>query len=157
MHFSIVNVSNQEIPLDLLLLADPSKEMIYRYIEQSEVFVAQEKDQVIGVLALKMDENTSEIMNVAVDPGFQKRGVGSKLIRHSIEFAKSSDIQRIIIGTADTSKTQLTLYKKLGFSVFERVTNFFAENYPNPIMENGKRARDMIKLEIKLTKDSHSF
>ena len=139
------------LPWNLLLLADPYKEMIEKYIDQSAIFVAKLQGKEVGVIALKIHNGEAEIMNVAVAEDFQARGIGTVLIKHVINFSKSISLSKVMIGTADTSKLQLTLYKKLGFSEMGRIPNFFIENYPDPIIENEKRAKDMIRLEINLS------
>lgn len=42
----------QKTPFDLLLLADPSKNLIDRYLKKSEVFTAVYKVEIIGVVVL---------------------------------------------------------------------------------------------------------
>ena len=147
---TIARGSTSNAPIDLLLLADPSEEMINRYLSDSDLFVAREGDNTIGVLALKKEGNEAEIMNVAVDEHNQGKGIGSALIRHAIEFAKSSGIEKLIFGTADTSTDQQRLYQKLGFKKAGRIKDFFPTHYPEPIIENGVQARDMIRFEMTL-------
>lgn len=147
----VISPSEGPLPWELLLLADPSKEMIKKYIDQSEVFTSKVHGKEVGVLALKVHEDGAEIMNVAVSEDFQGKGVGTQLINHAIHVSKAMDLSRINIGTADSSENQLALYKKLGFVEVGRLQNFFIEHYTNPIIENGKRAKDMIRLEINLS------
>lgn len=143
--------TNEVLPWGLLLLADPDRKMIKEYIDDSLVFVSKEKNQTLGVLALKIEPKFSEIMNVAVAEDFQGRGIGTSLIKHAIEYSKSRKLDKVLIGTADTSKNQLALYENIGFTRVDRITNFFIENYPDTIYENGKQARDMIRLEMKIS------
>ncbi|MEQ9466904.1 MAG: GNAT family N-acetyltransferase [Ekhidna sp.] len=142
---------NEEAPIELLLLADPSEKVINRYLHKSKIFLVKDKDEVLGVLALKLEDDEAEIMNVAVDEKYQGRGIGSMLINHAIQFSKNSKVRKLLIGTADTSENQLRLYQKLGFTTAGRITNFFIDNYDEPIYENGKQAGDMIRLEMSLT------
>lgn len=41
-----------QIPYELLLLADPSKALIDNYLKQSEIFVAKQTNEIIGVIVL---------------------------------------------------------------------------------------------------------
>jgi aminoglycoside 6'-N-acetyltransferase I len=143
--------TEEPLPFDLLLLADPSRDMIDRYLNHSEVYLAKTGDEIIGILVLVRTGKSAEIMNVAVCDNYQRKGIGSQLIRYAIDVAKSMDLQKLYIGTADTSLNQLTLYQKLGFKRVDRLVNFFVENYDEPILENGKQAKDMIRLEMSLT------
>ncbi|MCR9084670.1 MAG: GNAT family N-acetyltransferase, partial [Cyclobacteriaceae bacterium] len=66
---------NSDPPWDLLLLADPSKEMIDRYLSESEVFVGELQGKLIGVLVLlPLSDGIVEIKNLAVDETFQGKG-----------------------------------------------------------------------------------
>ncbi|GAB4249027.1 MAG: hypothetical protein Tsb0034_28390 [Ekhidna sp.] len=90
-------------------------------------------------------------MNVAVAEGYQGKGIGSRLIRHVIKHCKESAINRLIIGTADTSEYQIRFYQKLGFQRYNRIAYFFVDHYDEPIFENGTQAKDMIMLEMSLS------
>ena len=142
---------SEPLPFDLLLLADPSKKMIDRYLSKSEVFIATTHDQTIGVLVLRIEGKEAEIMNLAVAEAHQGKGIGSRLINHAISISKEKGLRKLMIATADTSKNQLRLYQHLGFTVSEQVKDFFIKNYEMPIMENGKQAKDMIRLGMMLT------
>ncbi len=150
MDISILD-SKENLPWDLLLLADPSRKMINKYINDSVVLVSKVKDQTLGVLVLRIDQSISEIMNVAVAEDSRGKGIGTSLIKHAIEYSRSKNLDKVLIGTADTSQNQLTLYEHIGFISIGRIDNFFTENYRDPIYENGKQARDMIRLEMKLS------
>lgn len=143
--------SDKEAPMELLLLGDPSEEMINRYLHKSKIFIAKDEDEVLGALALKVQGDEAEIMNVAVDEKWQGHGIGSKLINHAIQFSRDSKVSKLLMGTAETSEDQLRLYQKLGFRKIGRINNFFIDHYDEPIYENGKQARDMIRLEMSLT------
>jgi ribosomal protein S18 acetylase RimI-like enzyme len=138
---------NEQRPYPLLLLADPSKEIIDEYLEASQVFVVEQNEKVIGTIVLQfLDDNDAEIKNVAVLPNFQRQGIGKYLIENIIEFGRQLNLKTIQIGTANSSIMQLNLYQKLGFEISEIKKNFFVEKYQEPIFENGIHAKHMIML-----------
>jgi aminoglycoside 6'-N-acetyltransferase I len=149
---SIKQVEGHEnIPYDLLLLADPSKESIDSYLDHSKVFVALLNREVIGTIVLSdLPANSCEIKNIAVKNEFQGRGVGTVLLNYAIEAAKNENYQSICIGTANSSTRQLQLYQKKGFEIKEIIKDFFTEKYPIAIYENGIQAKHMILLEMNL-------
>lgn len=51
----------------------------------------------------------------------------------------------IILGTGETPST-LRFYKSCGYRVSHIVPDFFSDNYPYPIIEEGVRLRDMVYL-----------
>lgn len=134
-------------PYDLLLLADPSRAWVEAYVSKSAIFVAKLKDEIIGVVVLfPISKSVAEIKNIAVTPAFQRQGVGQFLIENVLAFAKNKMISKMLIGTANSSLSQLHLYQKLGFEITEIRKEFFINNYPEPLYENGIQAKHMIML-----------
>ena len=136
-----------ELPMTLLLLADPSEEHVMNYALKGECYVAIEASEVVGVyVLLQKDEHTAEIMNVAVAEPRQGKGLGKKLILHALEVAKTLGVKNVEIGTGNSSIGQLALYQKCGFQMTSIIENYFIDNYPGPIFENGIQCRDMVRL-----------
>ncbi len=134
-------------PYELLLLADPSKDLVDEYLKQSDVFVARQNGETVGVVVLfPLTAESAEIKNIAVKPELQGQGIGSFLIENVLKAAASSKLRSIVIGTANSSIGQLYLYQKLGFEITEIRKNFFTDAYPEPIYENGLQAKHMIML-----------
>ena len=144
----IVLLNNTEqLPLEILLLADPSEEQVMNYALKGECYVAVVAGEVVGVyVLLQKDEHTAEIMNVAVAEYMQGKGLGKKLILHALEVAKSLGVKKVDIGTGNSSIGQLALYEKCGFQITGIIENFFIDNYPEPIFENEIQCRDMVRL-----------
>ena len=133
--------------MTLLLLADPSEEQVMSYALKGECYVAVEAGEVVGVyVLLQKDEHTAEIMNVAVAEPRQGKGLGKKLILHALEVAKSIGMKKVEIGTGNSSVGQRALYEKCGFQMTSIIENYFIDNYPDPIFENGIQCRDMVRL-----------
>lgn len=134
-------------PMDLLLLADPSKDLVEAYLERGTCFVAEIDEQIIGVYVLQESTTeTVEIVNVAVAEQYQGEGLGKRLINHAIHHAKSQGYVSIEIGTGNSGMGQLALYQKCGFRITDIDRDFFTRNYPEAIYENGIQCRDMIRL-----------
>lgn len=137
----------EPIPYDLLLLADPSMEQIDAYLPASEVYVALLQEAVIGALVLyPATGDTLEIKTIAVDERMQGKGIGSLLIREAIAVALKKHYSVISVATANSSIAPLYLYQKHGFDITAIRYHFFTEHYPEPIYENGIRARHLIIL-----------
>lgn len=141
----------EELPMELLLLADPSPEMIASYIYQARVYVAEKDERLIGVYALTLTEpGRPEIRNLAVAEDFQGQGIGKLLLRHAIERARENGAERLLIGTGNSSVGQLYLYQKMGFEITAIRKNYFVQHYPAPLTENGIPCRHMLMLEMEL-------
>ncbi|GAB0156676.1 GNAT family N-acetyltransferase [Chryseobacterium sp. Alg-005] len=139
--------SDSGIPYALLLLADETVQAINKYIFNCKIYVLKDKDKDIAVMALhKNNEKELEIKNIAVIESYRKQGIGSILINKAKEMATQNHYASLLIGTSDTGFQQIRFYEKNGFIQQEIRKNFFTENYPFPIYENGKQMRDMIVL-----------
>ena len=141
----------ENIPYDLLLLADETIEAIDKYIYNSDIYVLKLNEKISALYVLQSLNNcTVEIKNIAVHENLQGQGIGMFLLQDAIHKAKNKEFKWLIIGTGDASLKQISLYQKAGFEIFDRKENFFIKNYPTPIYENGKQLKDMIMLKQKL-------
>jgi len=137
----------EQAPYELLLLADPSKEVVDDYLKHSDMFVTKFKGETIGVIVLlPLTIDKVEIKNIAVNPDFQGLGIGSFMIKKGLEIAAQKKFKIVCIGTANSSISQLSLYQKLGFEISEIKKDFFIDNYAEPIFENDIQAKHMIVL-----------
>lgn len=145
--------SDQEIPFDLLELADPSSIQVESYLKTGTCYIAKCEAEIVGVIVLnKVDEMTTEIKNIAVRESEQGKGYGKELLRYSEEVSRKSGCKRLMIGTGNSSIGQLALYQKEGFDLKRIDRNFFLNNYPEPIFENGIQCKHLVILEKTLRK-----
>ncbi|MFJ5964541.1 GNAT family N-acetyltransferase [Bacillus sp. NPDC093026] len=139
------------VPMDLLLLADPSQERVFAYVQSGSCYVAIHEQDIIGVYVLSpTSKDIVEIMNIAVKEAWQGRGIGKQLVNHAISEVKKTGAQSIEIGTGNSSIAQLAIYQKCGFRMTSIERDFFLKHYDEPIYENGIRCLDMIRLSLSL-------
>ncbi|EFR99414.1 GNAT family N-acetyltransferase [Listeria seeligeri] len=142
-----------QVPLDLLLEADPSEKQIAKYLSKSTVFGLGSKEQTIGIICLlPLNDNQLEIMNIAVLKSARNKGIGKKLLEKAFEFTTLQDFSEIIVKTGNSSIDQLAFYQKNGFRMQQIIPDYFSEHYPEQeITENGIACLDQIILikEIK--------
>ncbi|MDM7925973.1 MAG: GNAT family N-acetyltransferase [bacterium] len=147
----IIERTNDAIPDDLLLLSDPSEEVIAEYIHSSTRFVARLGEKIVGaLLLLKTRPKTMEIMNVSVYEEYQNQGIGKMLIREAIGYAKENGMKTLEIGTGNPGVTQMMLYQKCGFRIVGVEFDYFRKNHEEKIYENGIECRDMIRMRMEL-------
>ncbi|WP_210768849.1 GNAT family N-acetyltransferase [Zestomonas carbonaria] len=134
--------------MDLLLEADPSREKIEGYLPRSRCFVATLDGAPAGVyVVLETAPAEYELMNIAVAPHLQGKGIGTTLLRHAIATVRELGARRLEVGTG-TFGHQLAYYQREGFRVSRVDRDFFLENYPEPIYENGIQHKDMLRLVL---------
>ena len=142
----------EELPWDLLLDADPSRERVERYLGDDYTRIAKYDDRVIGVYALARHAPTVfELMNIAVAEEFRGTGLGRWLLGHAIGLAESKGARVVEVGTGNSSFGALKFYQRAGFRIVGVRPNYFVENYPEPIVEDGLTCIDMIRLALELT------
>ncbi|MGY3750035.1 GNAT family N-acetyltransferase [Vagococcus acidifermentans] len=133
---------------ELLLDADPSKELVAEYMARGMAFEAIDDEELVGVMVLLPTRpRTIEIMNIAVAADKRRQGIGQTLLRYALEYAQNNSYKYIEICTGTTSIGQLYLYQKMGFRFAGIERDFFLENYDEPIVENGLRLRDKVVLK----------
>ena len=141
----------EKIPIELLLMADPSESIVEEYVKKGDCFIAESEKQVIGVyVLLPTRPKTVELVNVAVAKEQQGRGIGKRLVTDAIRVAKTKGYKTIEIGTGNSSIGQLALYQKCGFRIVGVDFDFFTKHYKEEIFENGIPCRDMIRLSKEL-------
>ncbi|AUO05077.1 GNAT family N-acetyltransferase [Paenibacillus sp. lzh-N1] len=139
---------NENCPLELLLLADPSRQIVEEYLKRGQCYVAEIEHQIVGVyVLLPTRPETIEVVNIAVAEVMHGKGIGRQLVTHAIETARSQGYKTLEIGTGNSSIGQLALYQKCGFRIVGVDLDFFVRhNYLEEIYENGIQCRDMIRM-----------
>ncbi len=139
------------VPMNLLLLADPSKQIVEAYVKRGRCFTAQENGGVVGsYVLLPTRPGTVELVNIAVLEEYQGQGTGRELVLHAVNEAKKAAFKTLEVGTGNSSIGQLALYQKCGFRITGVDRDYFVKHYPEPIVENGILCRDMVRLSLDL-------
>lgn len=148
MSLLIQQVPAIDVPMALLLLADPSEEKIRSYLSKSNCFVVASDAQVVGACVVQpRGAEAYELMSIAVRPDRQKSGYGTALLKWVIDFFGKSGARRLDVGTG-TFGYQLAFYQRHGFRVAAIDRDFFVTNYPEPIFEDGIQLFDMLRLTL---------
>ncbi len=142
---------HEELPLELLLEADPSEKLVRAYCADGYCFIAEWQETVIGVFVLvALDSETVEIKNIALAEPERGKGFGKRLVGEALGEAKKLGFSAVEIGTGNSSLAQLALYQKCGFRMKSIDRDFFTRHYKEPIIENGLECRDMVRLDCRL-------
>lgn len=90
--------------------------------KDTSIWVAIDAGSIVGFIAVKLHSENSlgEIYMVAVDPDWQNRGIGSRLIEFALDWMKKAEISVAMVetggdrGHAPARRT----YEKVGFGLF---------------------------------------
>ena len=84
----------------------PSK--IIEYSKNRKIFVAEENGKILGTISLENDT----ILSAFVNPRYQCRGIGKKLIEHIEKIAKRKGIKKLKVPSITTA---VGFYRKMGY------------------------------------------
>lgn len=134
--------------LQLLLLGDEDEKMLDKYLERGELFALYKGGLKATVVVTREKKTVFEVKNLAVWPQEQRRGYGRFLVTEMCRLYSRWGT-KMLVGTGDVPWT-LHFYEACGFERSYIVKDFFTDNYPQPIFENGRQLKDMIYLERSL-------
>lgn len=95
--------------------------MLLNQPASGRVFVARSDGDIVGMVALLFTVSTVEggrvawLEDVVVAPELRGAGVGSKLVRHVLAFARQNGVKRINLLTDQVNTGAQRFYKQLGF------------------------------------------
>ena len=97
---------NKEDYLNLLLIADPSVDMIQHYLGRGHLYIMQLEEIPVCVTVVVSDKETAEIKNLATHPDYLRRGYASRMMSFIVEHYR--EIPNIIVGTGSTGTVSYT-------------------------------------------------
>ena len=105
-----------------------------------EIFFALENGEAKGTCALlKIDEETFELVKMAVDKSSQGKGLANHLMQAAIDWARQQNAKKIFLESGTKLTTAIKLYEKFGF----KTTQLGA-------IENSEYSRADISMELLL-------
>lgn len=80
------------------------------------IFFARRSDSIIGTAALlRKSDAVFELGKMAVAPTARGTGVGTRLLKHCIQFARQQGIEKLILYSNTRLAPAIHLYQKFGF------------------------------------------
>ena len=133
--------NNKSKYMELLLEADPEKEVIEKYLEKGDLFIGKNEGKVVCVcIIIRYDNETCELKNIATLPEARGKGYAGKMIEYVFEIYKKQ-YKRMIVGTTEN---MIPFYVLNGFKKYHHtVKNFFVDNYENEIWDGDLHCIDM--------------
>ena len=140
--------SAAQLPIALLLEADPHLPYVLAYLANGHCYRAERDGMVVGVYVLQArSPGTLELMNIAVEANYQAQGVGRQLLQHALHSARQLGATRLEVATGSFGH-QLTFYQRAGLRVYAVEPDYFLRHYPEPLFEQGLQHKDRLLLAI---------
>ena len=95
----------------------------YQEDKETNVYVYKEDNEYKGIVVFEIFDSTATILDIAVNPEHQGKGIGSK---HIDFIFNSFNVNNI---TAETDDDAIGFYKKYGFTVADTKVKFDAKRY----------------------------
>lgn len=126
---------------DLLLLADESEESVADYAGRGTTYVARRDGEILGqYVFLHTRPFTAEVVNIAVVPEHQRKGIATAMLRHAVATARAAGFHLLEIGTGDLGAGQIALYERCGFVRCGVDVDYFRKHYPVPFSQTASNA-----------------
>ena len=95
----------------------------YQADDNTSVYAYSENGEYKGIVVFKIEDKTAKILDIAVKPEYQGKGIGSMLIGYIFSQFAVSKI------TAETDDDAIGFYKKYGFAVTDTKYVFDSKRY----------------------------
>ena len=79
--------------------------------------VATDESGIVGVALCGHDGRRGHIYHLAVDPAYQRRGLGKRLLDECLESLRRTGVKRVIIMVADDNPRGRKFWKRCGWEV----------------------------------------
>ena len=86
------------------------------YKEDSFFIVAVDNENIIGFAIMNNTDNCGEILKIAVDKSWRRKGVGDLLIRSVLDHAECMKYDSVFLEVRKTNDAAIRLYEKHGFN-----------------------------------------
>ena len=140
-NIQVKRIENKEDYIDLLLEADPSKDMISKYLNDSDVYGLKVDEEIVSLaVILHIDKNTLELKNLVTKKEYRGKGYSKKLLKSLCGNYKQK-YSKMLVGTTENN---IPFYVKQGFDKYEKtIKNFFVDNYNEEICDGDLHCTDM--------------
>ena len=138
----VKKIENKDDYIDLLLEADHSKDMIHKYLDDSDVYALKKEDELISIaVILHIDRKTLELKNLVTREKYRNKGYAKTLLKSLCGNYKQK-YDRMLVGTTENN---IPFYVKQGFDKYEKtIKNFFIDNYDEEIKDGDLICTDLI-------------
>jgi predicted adenine nucleotide alpha hydrolase (AANH) superfamily ATPase len=137
----IKKIENKEEYMELLLDADPSRDSINKYLNDSDVYGLQVEEDIVSIAVIShIDKNTLELKNLATKEEYRGKGYAKRLLKSLCGNYKQK-YDKMLVGT---SENNIPFYVKQGFDKYEKtIKNYFVDMADEEIWDEDLQCIDM--------------
>ncbi|MEB8086948.1 GNAT family N-acetyltransferase [Staphylococcus pseudoxylosus] len=90
--------------------------------EGEKALIAYESDEPVAMVRFKIETYKMNFYRLSVNPLYQGKGVGKHLLKSLELYAKNEGVAEIICKVRMNIKRNVSLYKDIGYSIFDHYT-----------------------------------
>lgn len=102
--------------------------------EHAILLCVVDKDQVLGYCCLYTMIDEGEIVNVAVDERYRKKGIGAVMIAELLNLGREKGVEQFYLEVRESNIPAQRLYQKMGFETAGIRKNFYEKPVENALI-----------------------
>lgn len=104
-------------------LEETEKSISVALLEEGEkALIAYESDEPVAMARFRIDNYKMNFYRLSVDPLYQGKGIGKHLLKALEIYAKNKGVSEIICKVRVNVKRNVSLYKDIGYFIFDHYT-----------------------------------
>jgi [ribosomal protein S18]-alanine N-acetyltransferase len=102
------------------------------------VLIAEAGQEICGFMVSRLVGSQGEILNMAIAPAQQRKGIGSKLLVAAEEEAEAKSVERLYLEVRESNGAAIAFYGKHGFAKSGQRTNYYRNPTENAVVMEKK-------------------
>ncbi|HAX61958.1 MAG TPA: ribosomal-protein-alanine N-acetyltransferase [Elusimicrobia bacterium] len=103
-------------------------------LEFSNFFAVIKDREIIGYVCFWTVSDEAQITNITVKEKFRRKGLGSRIMKYIINFAKAIEIKKMFLEVRASNYPALKLYEKFGFQEIDVRKRYYSNSDDAVIM-----------------------
>jgi len=96
--------------------------------ENIHYFVLRHNNKIVAYVVFTITFNKAHIANVAVHTDYRRKGIGSELLRRTLNYIQSQGVREVTLEVRVGNIAAQNLYSKFGFKVVGFRKNYYIDN-----------------------------
>lgn len=97
-------------------------------------WVAESEAGIIGLLVARIAADEMEILNLAVDPRWRRRGAGGALVATALGHGRRAGATRVFLEVRESNRAAREFYERQGFTVAGRRVRYYHQPAEDAIL-----------------------